>query len=293
MNVTNANYILDEATPWRMAVMGGAYGNVPALKACVEDAIHHGCRTLAFIGDAIGCCGHGGEILELIRQHFSLWVAGNHEQQAAAGQARCACGYSSPEDERTACDAFAIAQRGITDDQRRWLAAWPDQRVVPTPAGQILLCHGSPDRTNEFLYESEFSSARWLPMLKKREWVGFVCTHTGLPWMRRLGPNDFAMNCGVTGKPDHDGDTAVHYALLEAPSPGELRLSLRSVGYDHAAWAQELRSQGIPEIFVSPLETGVWTTGVASLPELERKVYSGRRCSETLILRNKNEVVKR
>ena len=292
MNVTNANYGSDEATPWRMAVMGGAYGNVPALQACVDDAIRLGCRTLAFIGDAIGCCGHGGEVLELVRRHFSVLVAGNHEQQAAAGQSRCACGYSSPEDERTACEAFAIAQNSITDDHRRWLAAWPDQRVVQTPAGKILLCHGSPDRTNEFLYESEFSPARWLPMLQKHQWVGFICTHTGLPWMRRLGRNYFAINCGVAGKPDHDGDTAVHYALLEAPSPGELRLSLRSVAYDHTTWAQELRSQGVPEIFVSPLETGVWTTGVASMPEPERKVYSGRRCSEMMILRVKDEVVK-
>ncbi len=39
--------------------------------------------------------------------------------------------------------------------------------------------------------------------------------------MRRLADGRFAVNCGVVGKPDHDGDPSVHYALIDLPGSGE------------------------------------------------------------------------
>jgi hypothetical protein len=66
----------------RFAAMGGTYGNVPALKACIEDARNQQCEVLAFLGDGIGYCGHSDEIVDLIRDHFDILVAGNYEQQA-------------------------------------------------------------------------------------------------------------------------------------------------------------------------------------------------------------------
>lgn len=268
---------------WKLAVMGGAYGNVPALQACIDDARAQGCQTMAFIGDAIGCCGHSAEILALINRNFSLLVAGNHEQQAALGQSMCGCGYQSPEDEHAGCQAFNIALRDISDDHRRWLLTWPSELLVKTPVGPVLLCHGSPERTNEFLYASQFSEARWERFLKIREITGFVCTHSGLPWIHRVGTDRFAANCGVVGKPDHDGNTEVHYSILDVSYFGELKVSIRSVRYDEISWAQQLRSEGVPDLFISPLETGVWTTGLSSLPESERLVHFGQRHNEMTI----------
>ena len=280
MTTQNNGNVLNRHLSWKLAVMGGAYGNVPALQACIDDARSQGCHTMAFIGDAIGCCGHSAEILALINRNFSLLVAGNHEQQAALGQSTCGCGYESPEDEQAGCQAFDIALRGISDDHRRWLLTWPSELLVKSPAGPVLLCHGSPERTNEFLYTSQFSKARWRRFLQEREITGFVCTHSGLPWVHRLGTDRFAVNCGVVGKPDHDGNTEVHYGILDVSYFGELKVSIRSVRYDEIAWAEQLRSDGVPEIFISPLETGVWTTGLSSLPESERLVHVGERHNE-------------
>jgi hypothetical protein len=267
----------------RIAVMGGAYGNVPALQACIDDAHEKDCQSLAFIGDAIGCCGHSAEILALIHRNFSILVAGNHEQQAASGQSTCGCGYTSEEDERLGCQAFELAQKGLTDDHRDWLQTWPVEVLLQTSAGPMLLCHGSPERTNEFLYLSEFSKARWKHYLEARQITGFVCTHTGLPWIQRVSNSHFAVNCGVVGKPDHDGQTAVHYGILDFSSYGAVTASIESVRYNEIAWAQQLRLQGVPDIFIAPLETGVWTTGLLSLPMAERQVHLRERRSEMTI----------
>lgn len=253
--------------------MGGAYGNVPALEACTRHARSRGCDALAFIGDATGCCGHSDEVLGLIRRNFSILVAGNHEQQAAAGSEECGCNYPSAEDERYGCMAHQYALKSLGAQNRQWLGAWPDLALVETAVGKILFCHGSPAQTNEFLYESELDDARLNAWLDHFQAIGFFCTHSGLPWIRQLAGGRFAVNCGVVGKPDHDGDPAVHYALLETPQcAGETgSITIERVEYDSSAWANQLAREGVDEVFVRPLRTGVWTCGVSSLPARERE----------------------
>ena len=265
-----------------IAVMGGGYGNVPALRACLADAAAIGCDTNIFLGDAVGCCGHSDEIVDLIRGHFDVLIAGNLDVQAAAGADTCGCGYASPEDERVGCQAHALAMDSLSEDRRAWLGTLREgPRVVEFANMKLLLCHGSPDTTNEFLYESEIDEeriARWLHTLDAKI---LLCTHTGLPWVRRLADGRVACNVGVVGKPDHDGDPAVHYATVRL-GPGEhIDVEIRRVEYDHESWAGQLDAEGVPPIFVEPLRTGVWTTGVASLPEAERSVdVRGRGWSE-------------
>jgi diadenosine tetraphosphatase ApaH/serine/threonine PP2A family protein phosphatase len=256
--------------PRRLAVMGGAYGNVPALEACLRDARLRGAGMRAFLGDAIGCCGHSDAVLDLIQRSFPVLVAGNHEQQAAAGTDSCGCGYSSPEDEAAGCEAFRHAMRGLGPDHRAWLARWPERAFVEMEGGRVLLCHGSPGHTSEFLYECELDDLRLVAWLDRFDVRGFVCTHSGLPWVRRLRGGRFAANCGVVGKPDHDGDPAVHYLMIDLPAGGDAVLDLRRVEYDHETWARQMERAGIPPVFVDPVRTGRWTTGVASLPAAER-----------------------
>jgi diadenosine tetraphosphatase ApaH/serine/threonine PP2A family protein phosphatase len=258
------------AHPRRLAAMGGAYGNLPALEACLADARAQGVDRRAFLGDAIGCCGHSDEVVAMIRGHFDLLVAGNHEQQAVAGAETCGCGYTSAEDEAASCEAFRLATAGLSEDGRSWLGTWPDEAVVEMEGGRVLLCHGSPGYTSEFLYEVELDDLRLEAWLDRFDVRGFVCTHSGLPWVRRLRQGRFAVNCGVVGKPDHDGDPAVHYAVLDLPRGGEPRLEIRRVEYDHDAWARRMEEAGIAPVFVEPVRTGRWTTGVASLPAAER-----------------------
>lgn len=259
--------VSDERLPGvgRLAAMGGAYGNVPALWACLADAEAQGCDGFVFLGDAVGCCGHSTEALAIVRERFAVRVAGNLDQQAASGSPDCGCGYSSAEDERVSGRGFTRALQGLSPEDARWLSSWPELVRLETGAGALLLAHGSPDRTNEFLYSSALDESRILGWLERHEAVGLIVTHTGLPWHRPLEGERFALNCGVVGKPDHDGDPAVHYAIASASDLG-WDCEIRRVAYDHEAWARQLEAEGVDPVFVSPLRTGIWTTGVASLP---------------------------
>src|SRR5580698_10088880 len=248
--------------PRRLAVMGGAYGNLAALQSCLNDADRIGATLKAFIGDSIGCCAHSNEVVKMIRDGFDLFVAGNHEQQAVARSTSCGCGYSSAEDENISCEAFELATAGLDEESRAFLGTWPDRRFVDLEGGRVLLCHGSPGYTSEFLYEAELDDLRleaWLDYYGVR---GFVCTHSGLPFVRRLADGRFAVNCGVVGKPDHDGDTAVHYAVIHLTGNGDAAIEIRRVPYDYEGWARTMEAAGIDPIFVEPVRTGIWTTGV-------------------------------
>ncbi len=67
------------------------------------------------------------------------------------------------------------------------------------------------------------------------------------------------------------------HALVELAD--EPRIEIRRVAYDHEARATRMERAGIAPVFVEPIRTGVWTTGVASLPIAERHRWlrAGRR----------------
>ncbi len=253
----------------RIAVMGGSYGNLAALEACLADAAAQGADCRAFLGDSIGCCGHSNEVVAMIERGFDLFVAGNHERQAVLRSTSCGCGYSSAEDEKISCEAFELATAGLTEQARALLGTWPDSRIVEMEGGRVLLCHGSPGYTSEFLYEAELDDLRLEAWLDRFDVRGFVCTHSGLPFVRHLAGGRFVVNCGVVGKPDHDGDPAVHYAMVDLAG-GEARIEIRRVTYDHDNWARTMEAAGISPVFIEPVRTGIWTTGIASLPASER-----------------------
>ena len=254
----------------RLAVMGGSYGNVPAFAACIEHAKKAECDGFAFIGDATGCCGHSDETIRLIRDSFPFLVAGNYEQKAAAREEDCGCNYTNDEDNHYGGIAHQWAMRSLSDENRAWLGTWPDLAVLETSAGKILLCHGSPAQTNEFLYESQLDDSRLECWLDQHGAVGFVCTHSGFPWIRQLPHGRFAINCGVCGKPDHDHDAAVHYATIELRSNELPVLNIERVEYDHLAWADQLDAEGVDDVFTIPVRNGVWTCGLLSMPATER-----------------------
>lgn len=251
----------------KIAVMGGAYGNVPALKACLEDAKKEQCDGLFFLGDAIGFAGHSDEILEIIFREFDIFLAGNLETEAAEGGLSCNCGYASAEDEIFGCKAFEWALQSLSEKYRQQLKTLPQKTVIQTSSGKILLCHGSPEVQNEFLYESTTRKTRLQEWIDQYNVQGIICTHTGLPWIKKINDFYFAMNCGATGKPDHDGDTAVHYGIVEADV--FFKLSIRRVTYDFISFAKQLKQEGVDKVFITPLQTGSWTCGVKSLPDGE------------------------
>jgi hypothetical protein len=265
--------------PGRVALLGGVYSNHHALAAAIADARRRGAARLYCLGD-LGAFGpHPDLVFPLLVENGVETLAGNYDDSIARGLDDCQCGYTDPRDNHFARMSYRYTFENTSDPHRAWLAGLPREIRFELGGARVLLCHGSPRRMNEFLWESTTPDHFLEKLFRDHSADVILATHTGLKWSRSLPSGKLFANVGVLGRPENDGTPRVWYALLDAPAPGPAppnqpprpRVEFVPLEYDHAALAREMRSEGLPEEFVETIETGWWTTCLEVLPAKERR----------------------
>ncbi len=253
----------------RIAVFGGIYNNHYGLAALLEDAARRGAEAVYCLGDLGGFGPNPEKVWPLLVQAGVLAIQGNYEESLASGREDCNCGYTDPRDNHFAGISYGYTTRNCSPDFKAWMGRLPRRRRVRIGGRELLLVHGSPRRINEFLFQSTAPVPFLEVLLDQHGCDGLLCTHTGLPWHRRLPSGRDVLNAGVIGRPANDGDVRVWYALLEAREEG-LGVELVPLAYDHLALAAEMRREKLPEEFAETILTGWWTTCLEILPARER-----------------------
>jgi diadenosine tetraphosphatase ApaH/serine/threonine PP2A family protein phosphatase len=255
----------------RVALFGGVYSNHLALAATLEDAAREGVDEAVCLGD-LGAFGpHPDLACEIVRRSGIPVIQGNYDHSLGHGLPDCCCGYTDPRDNAFAALSYRYTYRHTDPAHRAWMRELPAEIRVALQGREVLLCHGSPRRTNEFLWESACSDAFLVWLLDACGADTLCVTHTGLPWSRELAGGRRVVNVGAIGRPANDGDTRVVYAILTADEEGGApNVEWRKVAYDHRALASEMRAERLPEEFVATIETGWWTTCLEVLPAKER-----------------------
>ena len=253
----------------RVVVFGGVYNNHHALAALLDEPAARRADAIYCLGDLGGFGPHPAKVRPLLEEGGVLGVQGNYEESLAAGREDCNCGYTDPRDNEFADLSYRYTAERCPADTRAWMGSWPMRRRVRLGGRELLLVHGSPRRINEFLFAST-SPVPFLDVLCDEERCdGFLCTHTGLPWHRRLPSGRDVVNVGVIGRPANDGAAHVWYATIDAAADG-LDVRLARLDYDHRALAREMRAEELPEEFVETILSGWWTTCLEILPAKER-----------------------
>jgi hypothetical protein len=255
---------LDEGA---LAVLGGPYNNHVALRSVLEDARRRGADRIYCLGDLGGFGPNPGKIFPLLDEFGVVTMAGNYDISLAERLAECGCGYTHPSDNHFAQLSYDYTNRRTTDADRAWLARLPREIRFVRGERRHLLCHGSPRKTNEFLWESASSDAFLMRLARDAGADQVLCTHTGIPWQRELPDGTRFINVGAVGRPANDGKTEAGYAFLPA---GAHAAVLVSVAYDHEAFAREMEEEEMPPEFVATIRTGWWTTCLEILPAKER-----------------------
>jgi predicted phosphodiesterase len=261
----------------RIALFGGIYSNYLALGAAIADARRRGVDAMYCLGD-LGAFGpHPDRSIEVIREHDIVCVRGNYDDSIGRELADCQCGYTDPRDNHFAQISYDYTLAHTSADNRAWLRTLPPEIRLELGGQQVLLCHGSPRRMNEFLWEST-TSTHFLDCLAEQHAADTICTtHTGLKWRRELAGGRQFVNVGVLGRPENDGRTNVWYTLLEIPplAPGGRRswpaTEFVPLEYDYQRLAAQMRSERLPDEFVATVLTGWWTTCLEILPAKERR----------------------
>jgi diadenosine tetraphosphatase ApaH/serine/threonine PP2A family protein phosphatase len=253
----------------RVAVFGGVYSNHLALAAALADARRRGAEAVYCLGD-LGAFGpHPDRVFPLLHEHGVLCLQGNYDNSVGHERADCQCGYTDPRDNHFAQISYDYTLRNTSPANRAWMRELPAERRLLLGRYRVLLCHGSPRRVNEFLWESTTSTHFLEHLADAYQADVILATHTGIKWHRRLSGDRHFVNVGVLGRPENDGRTHVWYAVVEAAP--ELRVEFVPVAYDFERLAEEMRQERLPEEFVETVRTGWWTTCLEILPAKERR----------------------
>ncbi len=251
----------------RIAVFGGPYSNPYALRALLEDARARGCERIFCLGDLGGFGAEPDALWPLLVEGGVECIAGNYDIAIGRGDEDCGCGYRDRRDNEFAQLIYDYTRAHTDPAFAAWMRRLPGEHRETIDGVDVHMVHGSPLVVNDFFWES-------LPEDAVRERLAasgadvLLCTHTGLPWQKRLDGR-LAVNVGVIGRPANDGRTEVWYAVLDLHD-GCADAEVVPLAYDWRAQAASMRAAGLPEAFVETIETGWWTTCLEVVPPLER-----------------------
>ncbi len=254
-------------TGTRIAVFGGPYSNPYALRALLDDARSRGCERIFCLGDLGGFGAEPNALWPLLVDGGVECIAGNYDIAIGRGDEDCGCGYRDPRDNEFAQLIYDYTRAHTSPAFAAWMRQLPGQHRESIAGVDVHMVHGSPLMVNDFFWES-------LPDQDVRERLAasgadvLLCTHTGLPWQKRLDEK-LVVNVGVIGRPPNDGRTEVRYAVLDL-ADGHAEAELVPLAYDWKSQAASMRAAGLPEAFVETIETGWWTTCLEVVPPLER-----------------------
>lgn len=254
----------------RIALFGGVYNNYLALEAAIRDARSRGVDAIYCLGDMGAFGPHPDRVFPLLLEHDVICIQGNYDDSIGNELADCQCGYTDPRDNHFAQISYDYTLANTSPAGREFLRQLPPQRHVEVGPLGVLLCHGSPRKVNEFLWESTTSTHFLTELIDEAQVDVIAATHTGIKWRRPLAKDKHFVNVGVLGRPENDGRTNVWYTLLEASSAG-VSIQFIPIEYDHRRLAREMQAENLPEEFVQTVLTGWWTTCLEALPVKERR----------------------
>lgn len=251
-----------------ICVFGGVYNNYQSLTALLKAGDAAGVSAYYCLGDVGGFGPSPDAVFPVLRGRDDVFVMqGNYDHSIGNRLEDCACGYVDPRDNYFAQISYDYTLANTSDENKDWLRELPVEFRDVWAGKRVLMAHGSPRKTNEFMWESACPDGFLQYLLDEAGADILMVTHTGIPWIRKLESGGQVVNVGVIGRPPNDGTTFVDYTLVDTDTAEVIP---RRLAYDHEALAEEMRQERLPEEFVETILTGYWTTCLEILPAKER-----------------------
>lgn len=193
----------------RVGLIADVHGNAHALEAVLRSMRETGVDQVLFAGDFVGYYYEPARCFDLLAAwRLTAAVRGNHEDMLAAR-------LNSP---LLAADLIVQFGHGLeaavtelSPKQHEWLASLPVTARVKIDSTRILLCHGAPWSTNEYVYP-EAAADIFMRCAESGDDV-IVLGHTHCPGVWRVA-NSCIINPGSVGQPRR-GTLGAEWALLD------------------------------------------------------------------------------
>ena len=241
----------------RIAVVTDIHGNRHALFAVLADLRRVGADEVVFGGDAALFGSRPRECWERVLDLGWRTVQGNTDRYIANLPSKLA---SLADPDGTQARFLRINVAWATDRLGpalvRKLGAMARQVNIASPAGTLLVVHGSPG-DDEVGWSRDDDERTVAGVIGPTEAVAVVSGHTHTAMIRHAG-SVLAVNCGAVGR-SHDRQPGLAtYAVLD-DAAGRWSAEIRRVDYDHRSAHAEVKAFGvpIPEAFADTLLTGI------------------------------------
>jgi putative phosphoesterase len=240
----------------KLAIFSDIHANLPSMQVVAEHIRAGGYDAVYCLGDLGGYASQPNEVQALIRGCGCPTVLGNYDEGVGFNKDDCGCHYVKPFDIEMSNISFGWTRDHTTDENKEWLRALPRQLRLKVDGKSILLCHGSPASTTEYLFGWR-SDAYFRKFVKgglsdARADV-IVFGHTHEPFHKTIDGVDF-VNTGSVGRPK-DGDPRAGYCVLTI-NDGTVSTEQIRVDYDVELACRRLIAVGLPEYFANYLRKG-------------------------------------
>ena len=200
----------------RVGLIAAVHGNAHALDAVLGAMRHAGVDAMLCAGDLVGYYYEPGRCLDLLDAYpLTAAVRGNHEDMLATR-------LCSPDTAASQIARFGhgleIAATELSSARQQWLTTLPVTTRVTIGGTSVLLCHGSPWSTDEYVYPEDP-----IEKLERCAEAGdpfVILGHTHCPGAWRVG-DTWIVNPGSVGQPRR-GTGGAEWALLDL-STGAVR----------------------------------------------------------------------
>jgi putative phosphoesterase len=240
----------------RLAIFSDVHANLPAMAVVSEHIKRGGYDGVYCLGDLGGYASEPNEVQELVMAMGCPTIMGNYDEGVGFNKDDCGCSYVKPFDIEMSDISFRWTREHTSDVNKAWLRALPRALRLEVEGRRVLLCHGSPRSTTEYLFETRSDGylRQFTPGGKHDAHAEIIVFgHTHVPYHRVVDGVHF-VNAGSVGRPK-DGDPRAGYCVLTTDGD-TIEVEQVRLLYDVEAACQRLLAAGLPGYFADYLRTG-------------------------------------
>jgi putative phosphoesterase len=240
----------------RLAIFSDLHANLPATEVVAEHIKQGGYDVVYCLGDIGGYASEPNETQAALMELRCPTVMGNYDKSVGNNGDDCGCQYVKPFDIEMSNVSFRWTREHTSDENKAWLRELPREIRLEVEERSVLLCHGSPRSTVEYLFENRSDGyLRQFTPGGRDDAKAYVIVfgHTHVPYHRTVEGVHF-INTGSVGRPK-DGDPRAGYCALTIDEDQVTSEQIR-LPYDVEATCSRLLAAGLPSYFADYLRTG-------------------------------------
>jgi predicted phosphodiesterase len=169
-----------------LGFLSDAHGNREGFELGVSLLRSEGAEAIHFLGDAVGYIP-GDAVIDAIRATSTLPILGNHDADLLTRNFGR---------RRNRITLLRETRQTASPSNLEFMASWPDHRYIDSPAGTLLLVHGTPDNPLGGYLNADADFGEFTSIEADFVFVG----QTHRPFVRR-GERTTFVNVGSCGLP--------------------------------------------------------------------------------------------